>query len=221
MKISLTKLADGTTLLVAAATALLLARTFLGAGDAAVKPLAPQDSTIQDWERLATGHRVGPDDAAITIIEWGDYECPVCKWFHEQVSLVREKYPNDVALVYRHWPLSTHRFAYPAARAVECAVAHGGSFESFHDQLFTNDNWLGDAFSQFARNAGVSDVAAFGACIAREEPVGQIESDIAAVRALGGRGTPTLVVNGQVLSGTPSAAQLENLISAVLREARP
>lgn len=178
-----------------------------------------EDQHITEWRLYAQGHWMGPRDARAVIVEWGDYQCPACRRFHMTLLAVLEKYPDDVALVYRHWPLASHQFAYPAARAAECA-AQQGAFAEFHKRLMETESWLGDAFARFAADAGVHDLEGFASCLADEDPVPSIEEDIEAVHELGGRGTPTLLINGILLGGTPrTAAELEKRVLTAMGSA--
>jgi protein-disulfide isomerase len=153
---------------------------------------------LEDWQDLAgVGHRIGPEDAELTLVVFSDFECPACANFvTETYPEIQERYPGRTALVYRHWPLRQHRLAYPAARASECAAAQG-RFVQFHDLLFSRPNELGiTPFREFAADAGVSDLSAFDACFAKTEPVPSIEKDMEEAKRVGGTGTPTVIVNG-------------------------
>jgi protein-disulfide isomerase len=96
---------------------------------------------VDDWGPLvAAGHRIGPSNAVVTILEFGDFECPVCGSY-QQTTLAPFLLENatTAALVYRHWPLSYHRFAMPAARASECA-ARQGAFPAYHHELYAHQD---------------------------------------------------------------------------------
>lgn len=98
-------------------------------------PIVPEDRAIDGWERLAAdGHRIGPWEAAVTILEWGDYECPFCRRLDPGIRAVLREHPRSVALVYRHFPMSYHEHAYRAARLAECAAALG-RFAEAHEAL--------------------------------------------------------------------------------------
>jgi protein-disulfide isomerase len=210
--------ADVATVVTALAAVALVGKVLTGdwRGREAASP-ARQSHYVEGWESLASGRRLGPENASVTIIEWGDYQCPACRWFAAQVRQVRAVYPGELNIIYRHWPLPSHQYAYAAARAAECAADGGGSFEVFHELLYAEDNWLGGAFEKFARAAGVADMLSFTACSGSEMPVERIEADIAAAKALGSQGTPTIIVNGVLMAHTPSAAELEVFIEDALR----
>src|SRR5687768_13423617 len=62
---------------------------------------------IDDWEALKAGHlRIGSEQATLQVVEFGDFECPFCKNFHDTFNAVFARLPNDVSLVYRHFPIS-------------------------------------------------------------------------------------------------------------------
>lgn len=81
-------------------------------------------------------HRIGPRNAKVTLIEYSDFECPFCQRFHPTIKQIAAKYPDDVAVVYRHFPLeSIHPNARGYAIASECA-GQQGKFWEFADTLF-------------------------------------------------------------------------------------
>lgn len=178
--------------------------------------------TIKDWAKYAAaGHRMGPVDAPVTIIEFADFECPVCKVFTlGALKAILEKYPTEVAVVFRHWPLEYHRFAYPTARAAECAGAQG-RFEQFHDLAYQHQDSLGlKSYESFARESGVADIRAFEECNRSSDPVPSIEADAKAAKDIGGRGTPTIVINGQRLAGAPDSASFERFVRDAIAAAK-
>lgn len=181
-------------------------------------------SPVADWSRLSLeGRRFGSPNAPVTIVEFSDFECPFCRTFTMgTLSAIRREFPEQVTVLYRHWPLtSIHRFAYPAARAAECA-GRQDRFEAFHDLVFAKQDSLGlKTFTEFARESGVPDLVAFRSCNAAVEPVPAIEADIVAAERLGGGGTPTVVINGLRLPAPPDSAALATMIRTLLsRHAR-
>lgn len=176
---------------------------------------------VEDWEQYGdVGHRVGPANAAVTIVEWGDYECPGCRAANPHIRFVLENYSEDVAIVYRHWPLGYHDLAYPAARAVECA-SNQGKFESYHERLYSSTEWYTnsqDFFLSYAEDLGVSDLQGFKECLSQIDPVPTIEEDILAATAIGGIGTPTVLVNDKLLRAFPDSIVLKELILQELED---
>jgi protein-disulfide isomerase len=180
----------------------------------------PQRSQVRldNWLPVAAeGHRLGPENADVTVVVFSDFECPICRTFAlETFPELEARYPGRVALVFRHWPLTGHRFAYPAARASECA-AQQGRFFPFHDLLFSQQREFGlKPFSDFASEAGVQDLPAFDKCYANTEPVESIENDIREAMRVGGIGTPTVMVNEWVLIGGTPPQLLDSIARQVL-----
>lgn len=174
---------------------------------------------VDDWETLiATGDRIGPRNARVTVLLFSDYECPGCGMFaNTTFPAVRAKYPEDVALVYRHWPLAQHKFSYRAAQASECAAAQG-RFEAFHDVLNADQQNIGlTPFHEFAERAGIPDLDAFDACSSTSAPNHEIDQDVMAVKALGGTGTPTVVVNGMLLRTGITERVLDSVVAHALQ----
>lgn len=174
---------------------------------------------LQNSEKYAIGHLMGPASAAVKVVEFSDFECPFCKRFADDTwKVVRNRFPNDVVLIFRHWPLPMHKHSYAAARASECA-AEQGRFAAFHDVLFLKQDSIGTKpYAEFAVEAGVSDTVAFNACNARTERVPAIERDVAAARELNAHGTPTIIVNDRRFPVNPSTEQLVSLIQDELNK---
>lgn len=171
--------------------------------------------TVPDWRTYVDGQRIGPADAPVTIVEFSDFECPYCRQTADQLRTLRRKYPRDVAVVYRHFPLPYHSKAVTAARASLCA-SRQGRFEAYHDAIFANQDSLGSiGWARLAEAAAVPDLAAFRSCVDRTDPVPQIERDLKAGKRLGVSATPTFLVNDQLIQGAPPGA-LEQLVERAL-----
>ncbi|HEX6937934.1 MAG TPA: thioredoxin domain-containing protein [Longimicrobiales bacterium] len=173
---------------------------------------------LDDWSELtARGHWLGPPDARVKIVEFSDFQCPFCAQIQPVLRELREKYSDEVAIVYRHLPLeSIHPFAYSAALAAECAAAQA-RFERFKDALFENQALIGTVpYDSIARLAGVADLARFRDCVESEEFAGNVDADVETARAAGLTGTPSIIIGGYLLPGTPSFAELEAWTQAVL-----
>ncbi len=91
---------------------------------------------------VATDHFLGPVHAPVTVVEYGDFECPNCKQAAPAVKLLLERFPQRVRFIYRHFPLETlHPHALRAAEAAECA-GEQQRFWPMHDLLFANQDHL-------------------------------------------------------------------------------
>lgn len=177
---------------------------------------------LAQWDDLkSVGHALGPSSAPVTIVVFSDFECPFCKRFASgTMPGIRRQYPQEVRFLFRHWPIRNHRFAYPAARATECA-ARQGAFEAYHDAIFAKQDSLGlKPFQEFAREAGVKDLGAFEKCYAKPGPVREIEDDLEAAIGSGGSGTPTVIINGWRFKGALDSATVDSVVRSHLSATR-
>ncbi len=176
------------------------------------------DRMVKSWDRLmSSGHWIGHPDAKVILVEFADFECPACRGFATNgLKGARAAFPNDLAVVFRHWPLSYHRFARPAARAAECAGAQG-RFTEYHDLLFEKQDSLGlKSFSSFALDAGVKNIASFERCTNQRSPVSQVESDLREASGLEAPGTPAIILEGKLLGYIPDSAKLHSLVNEAI-----
>ncbi|MEK7458990.1 MAG: thioredoxin domain-containing protein [Patescibacteria group bacterium] len=156
------------------------------------------------------------DKAKVVLVEYSDYQCPFCQRHHPTMKALAEKYGDDVAWVYRHFPLtSIHPNAYPAALAAECANEQG-KFWEFTDDMYENQDNLGDDY--YAEVAGTlgMNVSKFTECFESEKYKSVVDADMATARAAGVSGTPATFVNGQLISGAVDQQTFEQLIDAAL-----
>jgi protein-disulfide isomerase len=197
-----------------AITALVARREFFMAPPAsgAVTELRQLDR----WSHLAeTGARMGPADAPVVIVEFSDFQCRFCAVVQTALAAIRTRYPERVAVVYRHFPLDAiHPHARAAANAAECA-GEQGRFEAYHDALFAAQDSIGRTpWERFAEITAVADLDAFRRCIEENRYGVRVEQDAQLAAQLGLEATPTLIVNGVVYTGAPSEAELERLVLA-------
>jgi len=140
-------------------------------------------------------HVRGNLDAPVKIVEFSDFECPFCRQLHPTLARVASE-NNDVVWVYRHFPLNSHTNAFSAAIASECVARVGGNdaFWNFADSAFVNQRQLGTKFyNSFVQEAGL-DTAEFSSCLNDREVASEVQQDLDEVIAVGGRGTPFVVV---------------------------
>lgn len=175
----------------------------------------------------AEDHRVGAADAKLILVEYSDMECPFCGDFHPVVKqLVAEK-GNEIAWVYRHFPLTQiHPQALPAALASECVAQAKGNdaFWNFTNAIFAQQANLGPALLEsVAAQQGVNKDD-LSACMGKEETVDIIRKQFTDAAAAGAGGTPYTVVldaDGEqvaVFPGTLTYAELKAQIEALLAE---
>lgn len=141
-------------------------------------------------------HTQGPSDAPVTLVEYGDYECPYCGEAYPIVKAVQEQMGERLRFVFRNFPLTnSHPHAQHAAEAAEAAAVQGRFWE-MHDHLFENQGALGDArLAQYAHEIGV-DEPRFTREMSEHAHAERVREDFMSGIRSGVNGTPTLFVNG-------------------------
>ncbi len=168
-------------------------------------------------ERIDPGdHIKGNPEASITIVEFSDFECPYCVRFSQTMNQIIREYPSDVRWAYRHFPLSSHLEARPAAEASECA-AEQNKFWEFHDGLFENQEGLGNIlYFELAKNLEL-DVEQFQYCFSSRKYKDKVESDYQAGIQNGVKGTPGNFINGTPLGGALPYERLKKMVDLLLK----
>lgn len=167
---------------------------------------------------VGDGPAWGPPAAPVTIVEYADFECPVCKESLPILQEVRSLYREQVRIVYRNFPLASHPQARPAAEAAHCAHEQG-QFWAYHDALFAKAPDLQPSdYVQLAERLKLN-AADFAACLSSNRPKVAVAKDLADAQALGLSGTPTFFINGRYLSGFQSLDALRQYIDRELQAA--
>ncbi len=140
----------------------------------------------------------GPANAPVTITVFDDFQCPYCARLLPTLEKVLAEYPKNVRLVFKHFPLSMHKFANQAAKA-SIAARNQGKFWPLHDQLFANYNKLNnEKIRQLAESVGL-DMARFDKDLANPALQKEIAADMKLGTDSGVRGTPSVYINGAQL----------------------
>jgi protein-disulfide isomerase len=188
-------------------------------GDAASPRRALEATALYRVGLGLPGHQSGPDDALVTIVVWSDFQCPFCARQAPVLAHLREKYGDDVRIVYRHLAMSFHRSAALAAEA-GVAAAEQGKFWAFHDQVFGDFGHLERAdLERYAAAAGL-DLARLRAALDDHRYRDAVIAETAAGEALGVDGTPTMFINGAPVGGARDAQTMERLVDAHLGRSR-
>jgi predicted DsbA family dithiol-disulfide isomerase len=156
----------------------------------------------------------GPANAAVTIVKFSDFECPFCGATHPVLKAVEKNYPTQVRLVYRQFPLTNiHPRAQKASEASLCANEQGRFWE-YHDSLFANQGDLEvPALKRRAAELKLN-TATFNTCLDSGRMADAVKKEADEGRKLGVASTPTLFVNGRMLTG----GQTYNDIRAVIED---
>lgn len=180
-------------------------------------PTAPSKAPAVDEKN---DHIKGGENAKVTLIEYSDFECPFCGRFAPTVKQALDEYGDDIRVVYRHFPLSFHPQAQPAAEASECA-AEQGKFWEFHDKLFENQALLGASYYETLAGELGLDLGKFIDCTKSNKYKVKVQQQMAGGSAAGVGGTPHTFVIGAdgdatTVSGAQPYANLKSAIESVM-----
>ncbi len=213
---------DGTRLYLLAADAVDVSRT--------TEELAAAETARTETARTASRGRAqslkaatadlpsrGPANAPVTIVEFSDFECPYCRLANGTVEQLLQRYPNDVRLVYAHFPLDMHAWAQPAAVAATCAARQSdAAFWALHDAYFAGQQQTTEANvmdrSRTALAGTGIDLAAWTACTSDPAAAASVAEQTELGNANGVSGTPGFFVNGRFINGNQP---IETFVAAI------
>jgi len=156
-------------------------------------------------------HVRGEPGADITIIEYGDFQCPYCARAYPTLAELQQRYGDRIAVVYRHLPLGMHPFAEGAAEAAEAAGAQG-KFWEMHDKLFEYQAQMSPGqLPLLAQELGL-DGERFDVDIATRKHRERVRTQAEGGKAAGASGTPSFFINGERYHGD---SDRESLTAAV------
>ncbi|HTG16787.1 MAG TPA: thioredoxin domain-containing protein [Blastocatellia bacterium] len=168
-------------------------------------------------------HVRGHSDAPVTLVEFGDFQCPPCAYLADPINQLERDYRSRLRIVFRHLPLANHQHAREAALASEAAALQGRFWE-MHDLLYREQSVWSKApdvqvlFSAYAGMLGL-EIDRFKKDMESEQAKGRVRSDEEQAMSLGVATTPTVFINGQQVSpaylNTPG---LHTAIDAVINE---
>jgi protein-disulfide isomerase len=179
--------------------------------------------TTTRWKAVLTkpvnkerDHIQGPADAAVTLVEYGDYECPYCGAAYPIIKEVKARMGRRLRFVFRNFPITTsHPHAEQAAEAAEAAASQG-KFWQMHDLLYENQKRLRDQdLRAYAEKVGL-DVERFDKELAEHVHAERVHEDFLSGVRSGVNGTPTFYING---ARHDDSYELEPLLRALERAA--
>jgi protein-disulfide isomerase len=170
---------------------------------------------------------LGNPDAKVTMIEFGDYQCPSCRAFWREIEpRIKKEYidKGTVKLVFRDFPLTQiHPDAFLAAQAVNCAIDQN-KYWQYHDKVFLEQDKQSEEnivrvsandLKKWAKDVKMDPVA-FGACLDSGKYKEEVSKDMADGNALGVPGTPMFFINGNVIGGAQQYPAYKKLIDSLL-----
>lgn len=180
--------------------------------------MVDQAALVQDATKMK-----GPETAPVTIVEFSDFQCPACRAAQPAVNQVLAQYPEQVKVVYRHFPLDTiHPNARLAAQAAEVAHEYE-KFWEYHDKLFaTQDQWskisskdqLKEQFAVYAEELQI-DKQAFLEKIESQAAAAAVQADVEVGNSIPVQATPTFFVNGKLTTAPQLLPTVQSLTSEV------
>jgi protein-disulfide isomerase len=185
-----------------------------------LRKAGPEVRVLIDPPRLeveieTTDPSLGRTSAPVTLIEFSDFQCPFCQRVAPTLKKLRETYGDKVRIVWKDFPLTQiHPQAFKAGEAAHCAGDQGKYWE-YHDRLFANQQSLQpDDLKKHATDLGL-DAAAFNACLDTSKYGERVRNGVAQGQRLGVNSTPTIYINGRMLSG---AQPYETFVSVIDEE---
>lgn len=172
----------------------------------------PQTVHVQ----LTLDHGTNPN-ASVTVVEFGDFECPVCRDNEPDVKQMLAAYGDRINFVFKHFPISEiHPDAERAAEASECARDQG-KFWQYHDTLYDNQDAIhGDGILlKYAQDAGL-DGQRFTDCLKNGAKSDVVQRDLAEGIRAGVQGTPTFFIDDKKLEGIHTFAEFKSVLDAEL-----
>lgn len=165
----------------------------------------------------------GPKDAAITLVEYSDFECPFCTRGNETVNALMKKYEGKIRFVYKHLPLSFHEQAMISAQYFEAIrIQNNDKAFAFHDEIFQNQAKLknGSAFLDSAAKKVGADMTKLKKDLNSDAVKNRIAADVAEAGKFGMSGTPGFLLNGVPVRGAYPAEYFVNLIDELQKRGK-
>jgi protein-disulfide isomerase/rhodanese-related sulfurtransferase len=184
---------------------------------------APEASSKALAEHLVRpdSHMTGNSSAPLTVVEFGDFECPGCGLSEEAASQIRAQFGDRIRFIFRQFPINKiHPLAEKAAEASECAAEQGKFWEAV-EKLYAKQTDLSvDALKRYAGELGL-DQSRFNQCLDSGQTVSRVKQDLADGRALGVQGTPTFFIGRKVIFRPLDYATFSLLVNQELANPAP
>ena len=168
-----------------------------------------------------TEHKTGEGTSGVTLIEYGDFECPACKQYFPLVEAVKQKYGDQITFQFRHFPLTQiHKNALSSARAAEAAAKQGKFWEMYAILYERQDIWKNSTnatseFENYAQELSL-DVEKFKEDLRSEEVNDLVQADLNEAQKLELSSTPSFVLNGEKIENPRSADDFYRVIDEAI-----
>jgi protein-disulfide isomerase len=170
------------------------------------------ESTMKQAVKLTKTDQIqGEPDAACTLLEYGDYQCPSCSQVVPVIKKLQKHYGKRLQFVFRNFPLEQHEFAEAAAETAEFAAEHG-KFWEMHDLLYKRqDEFSEDLFPELAEQLGL-DAGELSKALVAGKYAAKVKADLASGEKAGVRGTPSFYIDGEQVE---DSYDYESLVAAI------
>lgn len=185
------------------------------------RPNPTADKTVYKVTLDKGDPSLGDALAPVTMVVFGNYQCPFTRKLEPTLEALRTKYGSDLRVVFKQRPLPFHKSAPAAARAALCAHAQG-RFEAMHDALLTAELTEG-AEAELAASIGETiglDVKKLRACMDNPKTQAKVDRDVELAERVTAKGTPNTFINGRKITGARPMADFEALVDEQLAAAR-
>jgi len=184
-----------------------------------VKPEGSQNEKQKTSVSTDNEPVIGNLNAPVTIIEFSDFQCPFCAKYETQTfPQLKKDYidPGKAKIVFKNFPLPFHQFAEKAAEAGECAFEQG-KFWEYKEKLFENQQALSvDDLKKYAKDLGL-DTGQFNNCLDSGKFAAEVQDDLKSGQEAGVEGTPSFLINGQLLVGAQPFSEFQKIIDEKLK----
>jgi protein-disulfide isomerase len=160
-------------------------------------------------------HVRGPEEAPVTVVEYGDYQCSDCATTHPTLADLRKQFGTSVRVAFRHFPMAHNPCAERAAQAAEAAGAQG-RFWAMHDRLYEHQDALDEAALRSHAQAVGLELARFDREMDVDAYAERVRADVASGRRSGVTHPPALFVNGEPYDGSLDREVLADTVRANL-----
>lgn len=166
-------------------------------------------------------HLIKAPNAKVTVVEFGDFQCPACAVAYGVVTQIKSEYKDKINFAFREFPLVAHANGRNSAYAAEAAGAQG-KFWEMHDKLYENQSEWSDKndpteiFASYAKEIGI-DVDKFKQDVKNKKYEDQIQVDLNDGNALGVNATPTFFINGKMYTGVLPYEDFKSKIESELK----